>query len=164
MKNIEKKIRENTNEIFGNEPSDGHRERFAEKLSIMQKPKRIFLTPYLKYVAAAAIIVATLFVFKPETAENDNTAYENTRIVEVERYYAMRLDEEIDVTKELLKNIDKQYSSEILGDIQLMRIDKGNLPNALNDDRKAAIIVSVYSKKIESLKNIQNNLLAYSRK
>ncbi|MDR2126853.1 MAG: hypothetical protein LBP63_08500 [Prevotellaceae bacterium] len=161
MKNIEKKISENLNEIFASKPEQGHRERFTAKLSLMQKPKRFTLKPYSAYIAAAAAVaVFAFFIFKTDTDENNYTASSDIRIAEVKQYYAMQLNEEIDATKKLLKNIDEQYRNEILGDIKLMEIDENKIPNTLDDERKAALIVSIYSRKIESLHHLQNNLLA----
>ncbi|MDR2652487.1 MAG: hypothetical protein LBC68_09285 [Prevotellaceae bacterium] len=160
MKNIEKKISENINEIFGSKPEDGHRERFAAKLSSLQKPKRRTFKLYLKYVAAAAAVVVAFFALRTENIE---TEYDDMQIAEVKQYYKMQLNDEIDATKELLQNIDEQYRNEILGDIKLMEIDDNKIPNALDDERKAALIVSIYRRKIESLHSLQSNLLAYNK-
>ncbi|MDR2065238.1 MAG: hypothetical protein LBP85_05990 [Prevotellaceae bacterium] len=163
MKNIEKKIKENKNEIFGGKPENGHRARFAAKLSLMQKPKRISFMPYLKYIAAAAVVAVAFFIFKTEKTKNGVTAFNDVHIDEVKQYYAMQLNNEIDATKELLKNIDEQYRNEILSDIKLMEIAENKIPNALDDERKAALIVSVYRRKIEWLHNLQSNVLACNR-
>ncbi|MDR1552191.1 MAG: hypothetical protein LBS69_01850 [Prevotellaceae bacterium] len=163
MKNIEKKISENLNEIFDSKPASGHRERFAVKLSTWQKPKQKSFTLYLKYIAAAAAVVIAFLVLKTENIENGNTATNEIHIAEVKQYYKMRLHDEIDATKELLKNIDEQYRNEILSDIKLMEIDGNKIPSALDDERKAALIVSIYRRKIASLHSLQNNLLAYNK-
>ncbi|MDR1346942.1 MAG: hypothetical protein LBJ63_00710 [Prevotellaceae bacterium] len=164
MKNIEKKISENINEIFDSKPESGHRERFAAKLSAKRKPKYMLSKPYLKYVvAAAAIAVIAFFVFKPEKTYDGNIASADINIAEVKQYYAMQLNDEIDATKELLQNIDEQYRNEILGDIKLMELDENKIPNALDNERKAALIVSIYRRKIESLQNLQSNLLACNK-
>ena len=163
MKNIEQKIRENTNEIFGNEPTSGHRERFAEKLSKTQKSKTIPFVSRLRYiVSAAAAIIVALFIFKPNSIDDENVAWKDNRIIEVQRYYAMLLEDEMEATKMILENIDDESRTEIYNDIKLMQTENNFISNALTDDEKAAIIVSVYSQKIESLQNIQSNLLAYN--
>jgi hypothetical protein len=163
MKNIEQKIRKNTSKIFYSEPANGHRERFAEKLSAMQKPKRIAFVSRFGYIAAA-VIIATFIVFAPQPAEDENTAWNDIRIIEVQRYYAMLLDDEVETTKTLLQSIDEQSRNEIFKDIKLMQADNGIIPDALTDEEKAAIIVSVYSRKFESLQNLQDNMLAYNNK
>ena len=164
MKNIEKKIQENVNEILDCKLENGHRQRFEQKLAAQQKNKHVYNLTWLKYTAAAAaILIAALFVFKPQTSDNSNTALHDIHIIEVERYYAMQLDNEIRTTKKLLLNIDEQYRDEVLHDIKLMQSDKDNLPNALADEAKAAVIVSAYTRKIESMQNIQTNLIAYHK-
>ncbi|MDR0753985.1 MAG: hypothetical protein LBF04_01190 [Prevotellaceae bacterium] len=163
MKNTEKKIAENINEIFGSKLENGHRERFAAKLSLMQKPKRISFMPYLKYTAAAAVVTFAFLIFKTEKTEDGDTAFYNANIAEVKQYYAMQLNNEIDAVKKLLNNMNEPYRNEILSDIKLMEIDENKIPGALDDERKAALIVSIYRRKIESLHNIQNNVLACNK-
>jgi hypothetical protein len=163
MKNIEKKITENLNEIFGGKPENRHRERFAAKLSAMQKPKHRSFMLCFKYIAAAAVVTLAFFIFKTEKTEDNITAFNDVHIDEVKQYYAMQMNNEIDATKELLKNIDEQYRNEILSDIKLMEITENKIPNALTNERKAALIVSIYKRKIKSLHNMQNNLLACNK-
>ena len=164
MKNIEKKIEENINEIFDYKPESGHRQRFEQKLSYMQKPKRIDFLAWTKYAAAAAAIIVIAFLaVKPQTLENENTALNDINIVEVEQYYGMLLDNEICATEKLVCNVDEQYRNELLRDIKLMQNNENNIPDALDDDAKAAVIMLVYTRKIESLQNIQNNLLAHNK-
>jgi hypothetical protein len=163
MKNIEEKIWNHINEIVDGKPENGHRERFAAKLSAKHKPAYMLPKPYLKYAAAAAIAVIAFFVFKPEKAENGNIALTNINIEEVKQYYAMQLDDEVNTIKKLLDNVDEQHRNEILNDIKLMRMDENKIPNALDDERKAALIVLIYRRKIESLHSLQNNLLACNR-
>lgn len=166
MKNTENKIRENVNQIFDSQPAEGHRERFAKKLLSQKKNKRNARIINFGYAAsiAAAIIVA-LIIFKPEfsDSETENISWEDIRIVEVQRYYAKLLDNEINTTKELLQNIDETERSNVLSDIEMMKTDNNIIPNKMTDEEKAAVIVSVYSRKIESLQNLQNNLLAYEK-
>ncbi|MDR2293284.1 MAG: hypothetical protein LBE11_07410 [Prevotellaceae bacterium] len=164
MKNVEEKISENINEIFGGKPEKGHRERFAEKLSLMQKPKHKSFISYLKYIATTAAVVAVaFFVFKTEKTEDKSTAFNDVHIAEVKQYYAMQLNDEIDATKELLKNIDEPYRNELLSDIKLMEIDENEIPNTLDNERKTALVVSIYKRKIESLHNLQSSLLACNK-
>ena len=163
MKNLEKKIQENIDEIFDFKPENGHCQRFEQKLAKQQKNKCTYRSTWLKYAAAAAIITIAFFVFELQTSENEDMALHDIHIIEVERYYAMQLDDEIRATKQLLDNIDEQYRNELLSDIKLMQIDKGIIPSALDDERKTALIVSVYTRKIESLQNLQSNILAYNK-
>ena len=163
MKNLEKKIQENISEIFYYKPESGHRQRFEQKLTEQQKIKKMYRLSWLKYAVAAAIITIAFFVFAPQISENKNTTWQDIHIVEVERYYAMQLDDEIRATKQLLQNIDEQCRNELLRDIKLMQSDQNNIPTALDDEKKVAVIVLTYTRKIESLQNLQSNILAYNK-
>ncbi|MDR1199672.1 MAG: hypothetical protein LBK94_11805 [Prevotellaceae bacterium] len=162
MKALEKKIQKHINDIYDCKPENGHRERFEAKLSAKRKPKYMLSKPYLKY-AAAAIAVIAFFVFKPEKTDDCNITSADINIAEVQQYYAMQLNDKVDAVKDILQNIDEQYRNEILGDIKLMEIDENKIPNMLDNERKTALIVSIYKRKIESLQNLQNNLLACNK-
>jgi hypothetical protein len=163
MQNLEHKIQENIDEVFDFKMESGHRQRFEQKLAIQRKQKRTFHLTWLKYAAAAAAITVTFFIFELQTSENENISRYDVHIVEVERYYAMQLDNEISTTTQLLNNVDEQYRDELLHDIKLMLTSENNIPNALDDEAETAVIVSVYTRKIESLQNLQSNLLAYNK-
>ena len=157
-------------EFDTDEPTQGHFERLeakltaVQKLSAQQKSKRVYTLTWLKYAAAAAaILIIAFFIVKPQAPNTTSIALHNAHIVEVEQYYAMQLNNEIRATKKLLVNIDEQDRNEVLQDIKLMLSDRDDIPNALDDEAKEAVIALSYTRKIEALQNLQTNLLAHQK-
>jgi hypothetical protein len=161
MKNIEEKIRENAEKIFEAKLPEAHRERFADKLAKAGKTKRRALILRLAYsTSVAAAILVGLLIFKP--SDNENTAFEankEIRIADVQQYYAMQLENEIEATKAALKNVDAENRQRIIADMEKMQTsDNDILSSRLDDEKKAALLCSNYSRKVEVLQNLQRNL------
>ena len=155
---LEKKIRQHATEIFGSEPLQGHRDRFAAKLQATGDDKKpIRIRKIIGYLTVAAIFAGSIFFvsdfFKPDYATEEET------LSEVQTYYAMQLQEKIDGIEQLLQRVDEQDRANLISDIESMQ-EEADESIRNSDDKNIELIVITYSSKIESLQHIHNILLA----
>jgi flagellar basal body-associated protein FliL len=154
MNNLfEQKIKEHTNDVFRNEPADGHRERFAAKLASQKKSGRIIkIRKMIVYVAATAAVLAGVVFFtqSPQT----HTGNEDS-LAEVQNYYAMLFDDKVSEIKVLLEDIDNEDKTTVLNDIEKMKIETVRTLQ-MTDEESIPFVVGLYSSKIEALEHIQD--------
>jgi hypothetical protein len=146
---LEQKIRDHAGEIFGNEPADGHRERFAGKLAARKKGKRIAWKKFAGYVAAAAILTG-LLIASPWRTPPDDGQEESPQ--EVRNYYALQLEHEADGIRQLLQKMDAVEREKIRKDI-------ASIQEEPVQEEDIALIVRVYYLKIEALQHIHQVLI-----
>lgn len=171
---LENKIKEYTGEIFGKgtEPPAGHRERFEHRLKAFQagystsstlnvsveqpatfrkSTKVVSLRKWLAAsVAAAAVIISFVLLLNPPVENQSEPA-----LADVRNYYNMQLEEQADVTRQLVMQVDEAYREVWLTNIE--QIESESIPDVqIPDDEYIVLIADVYTNKIEILQNMQN--------
>ena len=155
---LEDKLKVNAEVIFGHgkELSPGHRERFEQrlkKLNAGQKEspgmtkKTIWITTS---VAAASILFGVVFLLGPHTKKP-----QETELSIVHSYYHLLLEEKAFVTRQLIQHIDESQRGILYSNVEF--IENEPVPEIqLPDSELIKFITSFYSKKIETLENLQN--------
>ena len=156
---LEQKIGQHAGEILDAEPEDGHRKRFAAKLVAQQQQQRrqsIRRTIRVCYAAAAAAVAALFMItlYDRTASGHDDESFET-----VYNYYAMRLDDEVEATRQHLRKLNEPERQEIWADIQRLRTE--NLPPFGRGEQNEALLVSVYSSKIQALQHIKQIIERY---
>jgi len=83
--------------------------------------------------------------------------------VEVQRYYAMKLDHELEATRALIGDTENEDRRALLEELQAMQAE--GVPDVqLPDDERITLIVRVYTSKIDALKHIQTQLSTHYKK
>ncbi|MDR2916835.1 MAG: hypothetical protein LBV74_18735 [Tannerella sp.] len=175
---FENRLREHAGELFGpgKEPPAGHRARFEQRLkeleagqnvpgnkemsgSIMQtenasevqKSGRIITLKkrLITAVAAAAILAGFVFLLNPFAEKQ-----QDSELADVRNYYNMKLEEQADLTRQLIQHVDKTHREVLLANVEY--IENEPIPELqIPDDEYIILIASVYTNKIETLRNIQ---------
>ncbi|MDR1221902.1 MAG: hypothetical protein LBL07_03365 [Tannerella sp.] len=155
---LEQKIREHFGEIFGSdlELPSGHRERFERQLkSAGQRGRDAQKAGRLKKwliasVAAAAAVTGFLLLTDPSAESRSGP-----ELADVRNYYSMQLEEQVDATRQLIRHVDEAHREELLADIE--QIENEPVPDVqIPDDEYIVLIAGVYTKKIETLRNLQD--------
>lgn len=164
--NLEERIRAQAEEIFGSsEPPAGHRERFTRRLEDARRATRhrrlrqIWrLTLGAVALAAAVALVAVWLWSRAGTVSGGTDDDVTESPVEVQRYYAMRLDDELEVTRALInRHPDSDDRRALLDELHALQAE--DVPEVqLTDDEQITLIVRVYSSKIDVLQRIQARL------
>jgi hypothetical protein len=152
---LENKIREHAEEIFGSEPLKGHRDRFADRLGIVKRQKRIPIYRIMTYVSVAAVFAGCVFfvhrAFKTDSMLDIEPLYE------VQNFYSMQLQEKIEGIEQLLQQVDEEDRIALKKDIESLQEEAEFLIQD-TDEKNTAFIVMTYSTKIEALQHIHNLL------
>ncbi len=175
MKDIEKLIRENTDFFNGEEPFEGHFERFSVKMKARQfvAPKRVSIMPHLLKAAAVAILVtlSSLWtwehVFSPD-ANRMTLSEVSPEYREVEQYYVRQVSLMEDEIKGIWINGQPEDKDMLLDELAEMDRTYEELQKDLkanpNDERVINAMVDHFQRKVEvmnyilsQLKEIQNN-------
>jgi hypothetical protein len=100
--------------------------------------------------ATAAVLAGIVFMLnRPENKQH------GTELADVRNYYNMQLEEQFEITRQLALNIDGAHRETLLAGIE--QIENDPIPDVqAPDDEYIVLIVNVYEKKIETLRNIQN--------
>jgi len=151
---LENKIRKHAEEIFGSEPLEGHRDRFAGKLDAIASKKRFSIRQIISYAAIAAVFAGCVF-FLHRTSKHDFIFDEP--LPEVQNYYAMLLQDQIDAIEQLIQQVDEQDRVSLIEDIENLQ-KEADLSVAESDENNTTFIVMTYSSKIEALQHIHNIL------
>ncbi|MDR0697674.1 MAG: hypothetical protein LBG28_00425 [Tannerella sp.] len=98
---------------------------------------------------AAAVLAGIVFMLNlPEDKQH------GTELADIRNYYNMQLEEQSEVTRQLALNVDDAHRTALLADIE--RIENDPIPDVqVPNDEYIVLIVNVYEKKIEILRNIQ---------
>jgi hypothetical protein len=170
MKNIEEIIRENKGLFDGNEPIDGHLERFnwkLEKRLHRQETKRS-IVPYLLKAAVVTVLVTLSSLWAWDNFIRTDSGMKlgevSPQYKEVENYYVHQVNlmegqlqnvdfgnnpEQKEILQKELKSMDSTY-------VQLQQELKANP----NDERIVSAMIEHYQTKIEVLSYIVNQLKA----
>ena len=175
---LEEQIRKNAETVFsqGKEPPAGHRERFEQRLKELEgrqeagndypfivasarspKYKMAVGKKWLIATITAAVLAGFMFLLNPFSNE-----YQCSELIEVRNYYCMLLEEEADVTRQLIQNVDETYRETLFANVELIENDMIPDIQVTNDDY-IKIIVSFYTNKIEILQNLQNVIIETSK-
>jgi hypothetical protein len=152
---LEKKIREQAGVLFDAALPAGHRERFAAKLAARKNVRRMALLRRIGgYAALAAALVSAVFLadtFTGNAGDGNEEPFDDVR-----NYYVMLLEEEVESTRLFLQCLDSRSREEVLRDIEAIRTE--HIPFRDGNERNEALLVDVYSSKIEALQHIRNIL------
>ena len=109
-------------------------------------------------LAAAVALVAVWLWSRAGTVSGGTDDDVTESPVEVQRYYAMRLDDELEVTRALInRHPDSDDRRALLDELHAMQAE--DVPEVqLTDDEQITLIVRVYSSKIDVLQRIQARL------
>ena len=172
---LEKRLKENAETLFGQvrELPDGHRERFEQRLQsrmagkeeahdtfgdVATAGKQRKIVSWKMWlstsVAAAAVIAGVVFLMNPFAKDGHGA-----ELAEVRNYYAILLEEQADATRQMIQQVDETHRKILLANVEL--IENEPLPDVqMPDDEYIILIAGFYSKKIETLQNIQDILSA----
>jgi hypothetical protein len=179
---LENKIKKHADAIFGGDVAlpSGHRERFKQRLKELndmtqaafpedteltenvrsagqpetrQKPgkvlsfkKRLIISVAVAAVMAGFVFLLNLFVEKYQPDQ---------KLADVRNYYKMQLEIQVDETRRLIQHVDETYREALLANIE--QIENEPLPDVLiTDDEYIVLIAGIYTRKIETLQNVQN--------
>jgi|TARA_B100001971_G_C18245192_1_gene573735 hypothetical protein len=173
MFDIENRIKENLAFFNDREPDEGHKARFASRLSDsnIAKPKKITIQSFIMIAAALLLLIATSYlILRTVSVGNKNEIHSVTDIVypqeliKVQNYY-----DELSVSR--LNQIDNHAKSEEEAqkikvkaqkkmdklDANLAMIEKEYMKNPQSERLKAAIVVNK-KMKAEVAENIVEQL------
>jgi len=148
---LEQQIREHAGSIFGKELPSGHRDRFEARLDTGARTFPLRKTAlYLTAIAAAVAGIVFMAGYHTTAAEEPDT-----RIADVRNYYDVQLEEQTDATIELLQDLNQADNHFLLANIEQLRNQP--LPDVqLTDDDYIILIAQVYTRRLESLQQIQD--------
>ena len=155
---LENRLKENAEAIFGQgkEPPAGHRERFEQRLKarVIRKSGRVAVWKTgLITTAAAAVLTGFIFLLNPFAVKQ-----QNTELADVRNYYSMLLEEQAEVTRQLIQQADETQREILFDNVEL--IENEPIPDVqITDDEYIILIASFYTDKIEILQNMQNIIL-----
>jgi hypothetical protein len=151
---LENRIKQQAPDIFGSEPSTGHRERFAAKLQATDRKRQVPFRIIISYLSAAAVLAGVIYFAKdiilPETGTEES-------LYEVQAYYAMLLQDKISEIEPLLQNVDEEDRNTLIRDIETLQ-QEAEAYIQDSGENNIPFIVKVYSTKIEAIEHIQDIL------
>ncbi len=167
MKDLDNIIQKNRELFDTNEPSDGHFERFEQKLNERNSKKKTFTFGYILKAAAVVILVVLsgLFVF-----ENINEAKINKGIAlseispeygEVEMYYTHLVNQKYGEIKQstTLDSLQKEILVQELNNMDSIYENlKKDLTENPNDKRVINAMIQHYQLKVNVMNQILNQL------
>ncbi|MDR0574511.1 MAG: hypothetical protein LBG96_10870 [Tannerella sp.] len=175
---FENRLRGHARKLFGQakEPPSGHRARFEQRLKefVVEQDvpghKKMFGSMaqtkntdeayqsgmvislkkrFITTVAAAAILAVFIFLLNPFTEKR-----QGSELADVRNYYNMKLEEQTDATRQLIQQMDEAHREVLLANVEY--IENEPIPDLqIPDDEYIILIASVYTNKIETLRNIQ---------
>jgi len=177
---LEKVIKEHAEELFSSELLQGHRERFADKLSAaanVGQKRRFFLKGHcerptgeivasdsrkktfnrriISYASIAAVLAGCIFMLY--RAYSMSYHQESESLSEVQNYYSVLLQDKIDDVEQLLQQIDENDRAALIKDIENM-FEEADYAIRNSEEKNAGFVVTTYSAKIETLQHIQTML------
>ncbi len=152
---LEDKIREHADELFGSEPLKGHRDRFADRLDVANRTRRIRFYKIISYISVAAVFAGCVFLLQ-RTLKQDSFLEEESWY-EVQNYYSMQLQEKIDDIEQLLPFVDEEDRISLVRDMETLQ-KEADLNMLESDEKNTTLIVMTYSSKIEAMQHIHNIL------
>lgn len=167
MKDLDKIIKENRELFDINEPSEGHFERFEQKLNELNSKKKTFTFGYVLKAAVVAILVVLsgLWVYDNinETKINKGIALSeiSPEYGEVEMYYTQLVNQKYGEIKQST-SLDSLQKEILVHELNNMDSIYENLKKDLtanpNDKRVINAMIQHYQLKVEVMNQILNQL------
>ena len=167
MKDLEKIIQENRSAFDSYEPSEGHFERFEQKLLDLKKPKKIFTIGYMLKAAVVTLLVVLsgLYVyesFRPKMMKDGIALREvSPEYNEVEIYYTKLVNQKYSEINQF-QFLDSTQKSMLMNELDEMDVLYENLKKDLttnpNDERVINAMIKHYQLKVEVMNQILNQL------
>lgn len=168
MKNLEHIIQENRSAFDLHEPSEGHFERFEQKLNRQHKRNQRFTVSFVLKAAAVALLVTLsgLWVYEqviPQKVMNNGIALHqiSPEYNEVEMYYSTLVNQKFNEINSLKFSDDKQKVI-LLNELNQMDSIYENLKKDLKinptDERVINAMIQHYQLKVEVMNQILNQL------
>ena len=167
MKDLDKIIQENRSVFDSFEPSEGHFERFEQKLTGLNKQKKTFTIGYILKAAVVALLVVLSGLYVYETfspnkmkqgiALSDVSPEYN----EVEIYYTKLVSQKYNEISQF-QFLDSTQKSMLMKELNEMGLIYENLKKDLttnpNDERVINAMIQHYQVKVEVMNQILNQL------
>lgn len=166
MKDLDKIIQENRQVFDSFEPSDGHFERFEQRLNEFNKKKKSFAIGYILKAAVVAVLVVLsgLWVYdniKPETNKGIALSEISPEYGEVEMYYTHLVNEKYEEINEF-QFMDSTQKTMLMNELTEMDSIYENLKKDLttnpNDQRVINAMIQHYQLKVEVMNHILHQL------
>jgi len=167
MKDLDNIINKNRELFDTNEPSEGHFERFEQKLNELNNKKKTFTLGYILKAAAVAILVVLsgLWVYDNVNETNINKGIALSEISpeygEVEMYYTHLVNQKYGEIKQS-KSLDSLQKKILVHELNNMDSIYENLKKDLtanpNDERVINAMIQHYQLKVEVMNQILNQL------
>lgn len=166
MKDLDNIIQENRSEFDSFEPSDGHFERFEQKLKELNKKEKTFTIGYILKAAVVAILVilSGLWVYDNfESRTNNGIALNeiSPEYGEVEMYYTHLVNQKYSEINQC-ETLDSTQKGMLMYELGEMDSIYSNLKNDLktnpNDERVINAMIQHYQLKVEVMNQILQQL------
>lgn len=157
MNNLEEKI---LSTINLNQPSEGHRNRFENKLKESKSKKRRLRSQIAVYAASVAVLLTiSLFHFNKLANINSHAVLiiETHEFIESEQYYKQQIKSKLQTIKELDSENEAILTDIAEFDESLQNL-KSDLSQAPGDKRVVEAVLHTYMLKNEALDLIVNKL------
>ena len=158
--NIEQYIKENRNTFDGQEPADGHFERFAVK---WKKHHRCIKFRGRKVWWAAAVLAGVMMgtgFFIHCLCQESNDCLLPPEVETICDHYEKIMNQEIEHLAELLKETDPSVRTKVLNDVEAMKSDTKELLkefcDGVNNKQAISIIKTNYEMKIKNIQFISS--------
>lgn len=151
IKNI---IKTNRQEWDDQSPETGHFDRFSARLDLRAHNLRLNRIKRIRFVAAAAVIIGLIFLFRYEKPVAEA---EPTEISEVTNYYQQQWSDKRKVLQSYLYLVDKNTRTEVLTDLKSMEKDSEKLTKAKKEmpaEEYISYIVLHYNTQLERLEEL----------
>ncbi|MHC1704534.1 MAG: hypothetical protein AB9846_11550 [Tenuifilaceae bacterium] len=169
MENLEKFIRANRNSFDEKEPSEGHFERFRQKLEAQKPARKVNLFMVAAAAAFAGIVLTgTLGILYNNSAINKLNKSElslsvlSPELKEVEDYYLGEINEKYNEISNLSKNSSPEVETEVNKVINDMNLGyyllRKELTNNPKQERVVNALIEQYQVRIEMLDQIMLTL------
>lgn len=166
MKDLDNIIQKNRSEFDSFEPSDGHFERFEQKLKELNKKEKTFTIGYILKAAVVTILVVLsgLWVydnFEPGTNDGIALSEISPEYGEVEMYYTHLVNQKYSEINQC-ETLDSTQKGMLIYELGEMDSIYSNLKNDLktnpNDERVINAMIQHYQLKVEVMNQILQQL------
>ncbi len=154
--NIEEFVKKNKKEFARRSLPEGHRERFLLKLEAAHKSKRRSLLIIWNSVAAAAIVIFAVVIFRWNKGMDLTTEMPQTpdnQLVEMRTIYERKVEDAIIRLEKVMENVDDSTRVQIMKVIHNLE-NTGNIfaeIAPLPQDRQIAIVEHVFDNKLKAI-------------
>ncbi len=156
MDPLKKYIKENREQFDDMEPSSGHFERFAARLSTTKKRKKTVHMVLLSISSAAAVVALFLLYVIPTEQPVKSYCSLSPELMEVNSHYAMEVESRVEKIQQLSQYVDEPGQQALNSSITAMRNDSSELIEQLcaanaSDEENIYIVIQHYQHQIDAL-------------